>query len=379
MSLYAIKEGKKLRCGYTTGSCAAAAAKAAALLALGQDAVPAVQLQTPRGEVLTIDIVSCQRFPRQGRCTVRKDAGDDPDITDGVQVAAHVSLTSGGIVIAGGPGIGRVTKPGLSCPVGEWAINPVPRQMIRTAVEDIARQCGYTGGFAVTISIPGGEELARKTFNPRLGIEGGLSVLGTTGIVEPMSERALVETIHREMDSRRAAGEKHILAFFGNYGVDFSRDVLQIDTEKRVTISNYVGEALDYGAYCGFSDLLLIGHAGKLIKVAQGIMNTHSRYADGRTSFLALAAMLHGASPAVGQAVYDSVTTDEALRIIQDEGLLEPVMALACRKIAYYMEQRVHGALRTGALLFSNVYGVLGYAGAAGELLTLHRQRSESL
>ena len=375
MDLFSVTGGKKLRCGYTTGSCAAAAAKAAARMALTGEAVAAVSITTPQGVVLTLEIHDSAVHPGRARCAVVKDGGDDPDITNCLFVYTDVVLTDQGIDIRGGEGIGTVTKAGLACPVGEWAINPVPRRMICRALEDVKTACGYGGGFAVTISIPGGEAVAKKTFNPRLGIVGGLSILGTTGIVEPMSEKALVDTIRLEMDARKAAGDRHLLAFFGNYGVDFSRGRLGVDVSKRVTISNYVGELLDYGLYCGFEDILLIGHLGKLVKVAQGIMNTHSAYADGRTSFLSLAAMLCGASRRTGQAVYDAVTTDEAVRILTQEGLREAVMAFTCQKIEYYMEQRVHGEVQTGAVIFSNAYGVLGCTSRARKLLLHHTTR----
>ena len=375
MDTFAVKGGQKLRCGYTTGSCAAAAAKAAAVMALTQTVISSADVTTPRGAVLKLNIEKQDIAPGRASCAVRKDSGDDPDITDGILVYAAVRLTGGETEIVGGEGIGKVTKPGLACPVGSWAINPAPRRMIEAALAEVRRHFGYGGGFGVELSIPGGRELAQKTFNPRLGIEGGLSILGTTGIVDPMSEDALVKTIHAEMESRKAAGCTHILAFFGNYGVDFSRDRLHLDVSDRITISNYVGEMLDYAAYCRFSDVLLVGHIGKLVKLAQGIMNTHSKYGDGRTSFLALAAMLSGASPRVGQAVYDCVTTDEALRILQEQGLLSPVMELTCQKIDNYMAQRVRGKVRTGAILFSHTYGVLGYTSEARKLARFHMQR----
>ena len=374
MDLFTIKDGKKLRCGYTTGSCAAAAAKAAAVMVLTGKRVDAVALTTPKGEVLHLQPEEISFGPGTVTCAIRKESGDDPDITDGILVFATVEKIEQGYVISGGPGIGKVTKPGLACAVGEWAINPVPRRMIEEALQAAAKACGYDGGLKLTLSIPGGEILAQKTFNPRLGIVGGLSVLGTSGIVDPMSEQALVDTIHTEMDSRRAAGKTHLLAFFGNYGVDFSRDTLGIDVSQRVTISNYVGEMLDYAVYKDFSDVLLIGHIGKLIKVAQGIMNTHYRYADGRTTLLALEAVFAGASRELAHQIYDSLTTDEAVRLLDEAHLLTPVMEAVCQKIEHYMEARTHGAIRTGAVVFSNVYGVLGYTSQAKDLLAVHQK-----
>lgn len=376
MESYEVVQGKKLRQGYTTGSCAAAATKAAARMLLGRVAVPVVQLTTPRGLVLDLEPEDVHVTANAATCAIRKDSGDDPDITDGVRIYATVEKTACGWELAAGPGVGTVTKEGLACAKGGPAINPVPQRMIRAAAESEAAAAGYTGGLKVTISIPGGDVLAAKTFNPRLGIEGGLSILGTSGIVDPMSEKALVDTIKTEMKARRANGDTHLLAFFGNYGVDFGRDTLHLDVERRVTCSNYVGDMLDYAVYCGFTDVLLIGHAGKLIKLALGIMNTHSRYADGRTEFMALQAVFAGASVEMAKRIYASRTTDEAIAILKEAQVLEPVMQAATERIEYYMEQRVHGELRCGAILFSNTYGVLGETSHVPELIRAQKEQN---
>lgn len=376
MESYEVVQGKKLRQGYTTGSCAAAATKAAARMLLGRVAVPVVQLTTPRGLVLDLEPEDVHVTAHAATCAIRKDSGDDPDITDGVRIYATVEKTASGWELAAGPGVGTVTKDGLACAKGGPAINPVPQRMIRAAAESEAAAAGYTGGLKVTISIPGGDVLAAKTFNPRLGIEGGLSILGTSGIVDPMSEKALVDTIKTEMKARRANGDTHLLAFFGNYGVDFGRDTLHLDVERRVTCSNYVGDMLDYAVYCGFTDVLLIGHAGKLIKLALGIMNTHSRYADGRTEFMALQAVFAGASVETAKRIYASRTTDEAIAILKEAQVLEPVMQAATERIEYYMEQRVHGELRCGAILFSNTYGVLGETSHVPELIRAQKEQN---
>lgn len=375
-TIYTIKDGKKMRCGYTTGSCAAAAAKAAAQALLTGEAPPEVQLITPKGITLQLKTLNWQFQNGRVSCAIQKDSGDDPDITDGMLVVASVEKIAQGIELCGGPGVGKVTKPGLACQIGDWAINPVPRRMITEAVTDVCRKQQYSSGLKVTISLPDGERLAKKTFNPRLGIVGGLSILGTSGIVDPMSEEALVATIRTEMDSRYAAGERHLLTFFGNYGVDFSREVLNVDVAPRVTISNYVGAMLDYAVYKGFQDVLLIGHLGKLVKVGQGIMNTHSRYADGRTTLLALLAVFAGADAQAAQAIYDSITTDEAVQKLSELKILQPVMQELCQKIEYYLTQRTHGELTCGAVIFSNTYGVLGYTSKAKSLLALHQTKN---
>lgn len=392
-----VSQGKLMRRGYTTGSCAAAASKAASVMLLSGEETDSIKLDTPKGITLTLDVLDILRGPGFARCAIRKDSGDDPDDTNGTLIYATVSSLHAGIPeeelvmqprtasveqlddrveIWGGIGVGKVTKPGLSCKVGGPAINPVPRKMITQEVLAAMKQYGYEKPLRVVISIPDGTAIAPKTFNPRLGIEGGISVLGTSGIVEPMSDRALIDTMYTEMDSRKANGYKDLLVFFGNYGADFTRDEMKIDISTAVTCSNFVGELLDYAVLQGFESVLIIGHSGKLIKLAQGVMNTHSKYADCRSEFLALQAMFHGASPAVGKEIYQALTTDEMTKILKREGLFEAVMEEAARKIDFYMQKRVHGKLKTGAILFSNVYGILGETAGAEELLKLHQNNA---
>ncbi len=373
MEEYQFSQGKNLRCGYTTGSCATAAAKAAAMMLLHKESINTVKIDTPKGVILELEPLEIENTESYSSCAIRKDAGDDPDDTHGVLVFAKVEKSpEAGIELCGGVGVGVVTKPGLACAVGGPAINPVPRKMILQAVEEAAQSAGYKGGLKVTISIPAGVEIAKKTFNPRLGIVGGLSVLGTSGIVEPMSERALIETMYVELNAQKAKGNKHLLVFFGNYGEDFTRDVLKLNLEDSVTCSNFVGELLDYAVFCGFESLLLIGHSGKLVKLAQGVMNTHSKYADCRTEFMAMQAMFHGASPAVGQEIYKCLTTDEVVKVLRRENLFDKIIPEVTKKIDFYMQHRVHGKIKTAALMFSNVYGVLGKTEYADELIKLH-------
>ena len=379
MEEYQFSQGKNLRCGYTTGSCATAAAKAAATMLLAGERVAAVRIDTPKGVVLELEPLEVELAEQYVSCAIRKDSGDDPDDTNGVLVFAKVEkVAEPGVHIEGGVGVGRVTKPGLACAVGGPAINPTPRRMITAEVGSVMEQAGYSEGLLVTISIPEGVEIAKKTFNPRLGIIGGLSVLGTSGIVEPMSEKALIETMYVEMRAQKARGNKHLLVFFGNYGEDFTRDVMQLDLEGAVTCSNFVGELLDYAVFLGFETLLLIGHSGKLVKLAQGVMNTHSKYADCRTELFALEAMFHGASIEVGQEIYHCLTTDEVTKILKREQIFEPVMDKVTEKIDFYMQHRVHGKIKTAAFMFSNVYGILGKTKAADELIQLHKQKESN-
>lgn len=379
MEEYQFSQGKNLRCGYTTGSCATAAAKAAATMLLAGERVATVRIDTPKGVVLELEPLEVELAEQYVSCAIRKDSGDDPDDTNGVLVFAKVEkVAEPGVHIEGGVGVGRVTKPGLACAVGGPAINPTPRRMITAEVGSVMEQAGYSEGLLVTISIPEGVEIAKKTFNPRLGIIGGLSVLGTSGIVEPMSEKALIETMYVEMRAQKARGNKHLLVFFGNYGEDFTRDVMQLDLEGAVTCSNFVGELLDYAVFLGFETLLIIGHSGKLVKLAQGVMNTHSKYADCRTELFALEAMFHGASIEVGQEIYHCLTTDEVTKILKREQIFEPVMDKVTEKIDFYMQHRVHGKIKTAAFMFSNVYGILGKTKAADELIQLHKQKESN-
>ena len=389
-----VSQGKLMRRGYTTGSCAAAASKAAAVMLLSGEETDSIRLDTPKGISLTLDVLDILRGPGFVRCAIRKDSGDDPDDTNGTLIYATVSDKNSKIPgeepvmqpqtpsveqldekveIWGGIGVGKVTKPGLACKVGGPAINPVPRKMITQEVLAAMDRYGFEGTLRVVISIPDGAAIAPKTFNPRLGIEGGISVLGTSGIVEPMSDRALIDTMYTEMNSRKAAGCKDLLVFFGNYGADFTRDEMKIDISTAVTCSNFVGELLDYAVLKGFESVLIIGHSGKLIKLAQGVMNTHSKYADCRSEFLALQALFHGAAPEVGKEIYQALTTDEMTKILKREGLFETVMEEAVKKIDFYMQKRVHGKVKTGAILFSNVYGLLGKTANADQLLKLHQ------
>ena len=271
MEEYVIKDGKKLRLGYTTGSCAAAAAKAAAWMLLTGHEKRTIDLLTPKGVALTLDVLEITRTPDTVSCAIRKDSGDDPDVTHDTLVFAAVQRTeTPGVTIDGGAGVGRVTKRGLDQPVGAAAINSVPRRMIRENVEEVMRLCDYRGGLAVMISVPEGEALAKKTFNPRLGIVGGISILGTTGIVEPMSEQALVDTIHVELRQRRANGADYVLLTPGNYGADFIRASIGLDPRTAVLTSNFIGDALEHCRALGFRGALLVGHIGKLVKLAGG-------------------------------------------------------------------------------------------------------------
>jgi len=379
MDSFITKDGKRLRRGYTTGSCAAAASKAAALMLLTGRELETVWLMTPRGIGLTLAVAGTARGEDFVSCGIVKDSGDDPDVTNGMTVYARVEKIPEphAVLIDGGEGIGRVTKPGLDQPVGAAAINSTPRRMITEALLEVMEDCGYHGGLSVVISAPAGAELAKKTFNPRLGIVGGLSILGTTGIVEPMSDEAVVETIRTELSMRAADGRKSVLFVPGNYGADYVRGELSIDPETAVTVSNFIGDAFSLAAEAGFSSALLVGHIGKLIKVAGGIFNTHSRYGDCRAEIFAAHAGMCGASAEAVRRIMDSAMTDDMLSILEEDGLRGPVMDSVMERMEFHLaHQKTVGTMRTGAVTFSNVYGILGRTPSADEILEEIRKES---
>lgn len=364
---YVVVNNKKLRRGHTTGTCAAAATKAATEALLTGKEVPMVRINTPKGIVLDLPVEDMQFGDGFVSCAVRKDGGDDIDATHGTLVYSKVSKAAEGINIDGGFGVGRVTRKGLDQPPGNAAINRVPRSMIKEAVEDVRFSSDYKGGFDIVISVPKGEEIAVKTFNPRLGIEGGISILGTSGIVEPMSEKALVDTIKVEMNMR-SQGNRVLLVVPGNYGKEFSQSIPGVDPEKAVKCSNFIGEMLDYA--CDLKrDIVLVGNLGKLVKLAGGIMNTHSRNADARMEILAANAAVAGATLPLVQRIMDCISTDDALDVINEENLIPDVSKLLIEKIEYHMNHRTEGNIRTAAVLFSSVYGLLGKTSLADEML----------
>ena len=344
---------KLLRCGYTTGSCASAAAKAAALALLTGETPSSVSISTPMGKVLTLDTLLIAHDKDFAKFAVRKDSGDDPDITNGILVCAELRRADEGIAIFGGEGVGTVTKPGLDRPVGDAAINTVPRRMIESELTTVLDLLGENGGLSVTVSIPDGAELAKKTFNPRLGIEGGLSVLGTSGIVEPMSERALIDSIRLELSQLAARHETSLILTPGNYGEDFCCGALGLDTHP-VKCSNFIGDTIDAAVELGFKRLLLVGHIGKLSKLGIGLMNTHSKNGDGRMETLAACALEAGASAALSREILTCVSADAALEKLFSAKLLENTMSALSERIKYYLNLRVPEGVDIDFVCFTN-------------------------
>ena len=371
-----VRSGQKLlRCGYTTGTCAALGAAGAARLLLTGREPETVALRTPKGIVVEVAPLWCRSTDTGAACAIRKDGGDDVDVTTGLPVIADITLlpdAPGQVTIDGGPGVGRVTKPGLDQPVGQAAINHVPRRMITDALHAEAEAAGYDGGFDVMISIEGGEEAAKRTFNPHIGVEGGLSVLGTSGIVEPMSQQAILDTIQLEMNqvALRAGSPRRLILAPGNYGLDYLHERYpEFHAVPVVKTSNFIGDTLDMAAAARFEEVLLVGHVGKLVKVAGGIMNTHSHTADCRTELFCTHAALCGASREVCAALMNAATTDACLELLDSAGLRAPVLESLLRAVQLHLDRRACGAFRVGAVLFSNQHGPLGATDTAAQLL----------
>lgn len=371
----------KLRSGFTTGSCAAAAAKAACYMLLTGNRKENISIGTPKGLVFDAEILDISRTEASVKCAVRKDGGDDPDVTTGALVYAEVRYDpderteDNKIRILGGEGVGRITRPGLDQPVGEAAINSVPRAMITREVGEVCGLYDYAGGLTVTISVPGGEKIAEHTFNPRLGIEGGISIIGTSGVVEPMSEQAILDTIRVELQQKKAEG--HSVAFVspGNYGLDFMRETYGMDLDRSVKCSNYIGDTIDMVIETGFSGMLLTGHAGKLVKVAGGIMNTHSKMADCRMEITAAAAAREGAGTDLILSILGCVTTEEAFALLNEAGLLERVSSRIMMGILYYLNRRAAGRLHIECIMYNKENGILAASDGAEEMIKEHREQ----
>ena len=423
MDTFVYKDHKKLRCGYTTGTCAALAAQGAVRFLLTGSWKETEEIMTPKGIPVCVPLEEKTSGADWAECAVRKDAGDDYDVTNGILVYAraefvkdknfyqkvqmsHLESSESGaagekenpglrledgsqqekekpdqqnaessetlIEIDGGIGIGRVTKPGLDQPVGAAAINSVPRKMIRDAVYALLEESGEFLPVSITISVPAGVEAAKKTFNPVLGIEGGISVLGTSGIVEPMSEEALVETIRTHLNVLRAEGRKWVIAVPGNMGAGFLKGYLTEQNKTSVgsmeafmnslvTMSNFVGRTIDITAELGFSGIMIAGHMGKLVKIGNGIMNTHSREADGRMDTMLSCALSAGTEDLeLLRKIQGSNTTDEVMDHIKQAGILDDTIKVFLKRAAWHLAHRSRAEVKTGMIVFGTKGEYLG-------------------
>lgn len=440
MDRFVRKNQKELRCGLTTGTCAAACARAAMLNLLTGQVPEMVNITLPGGDTVSLKVqkensdqfLSVSLESEVSQISVKtdnnqssnepsedsekvvkdfhssglnqngyirrisgrycsefftvKDSGDDPDVTNGTEIHVRIEEIAleevpqhafscegdSGLFLTGGKGVGVVTKPGLHQNIGESAINPVPGEMIFGAVKDVIEATGnedHRETFLITVIVPDGEELAKKTFNPMLGIEGGISILGTTGIVEPMSEASIVATIETEIRQKLAlseASESGLIAVPGNYGKRYAEE-LGFDPGRCVTVSNYIGEAIDLAISYGCGSFLLIGNVGKLVKLAAGIMNTHSKVADGRWEIFAAHLALCGGTTAQVRAMREAATTEEMLTRLEEMGLREKVMASIMKEVEFQMEHRIKGKMEFGVIVYSERFGMVGQCGEAAK------------
>ena len=364
---------KGMKKGFTTGTAAALAAQGAAILLLSGICSDELSVLTPAGIRVSVRHEGCRTLSDgEAECTVRKMAGDDADVTDGIRITAHVRLTQKpGILIDGGEGIGRVTKPGLDQPVGAAAINRVPRKMIRDVLREAAKREYYTGGFSVIIEAQDGQKRAENTMNGMLGITGGISILGTGGIVEPMSRQALVDTIRVDIRQKAALGHDRLILVPGKYGTDFVKSAGLTSSGVPVAImSNFVGEALDIAGEEGFSQVLLAGHVGKLVKLEASIMNTHSGCADGRREIFVACAAMAGAPYPCLEKLWDCATTDACISVLEEYSILRETKERILCQIQRNLDKRTGGKMQAGALLFYGKGRMFGVTETGGRLLS---------
>ena len=393
------------RFGFTTGSCSAAAAKAATYMLLTGKIKNETYITTPKGVIFHACIVDITRTEDAVSCAVVKDGGDDPDITTGAHICATVSIVSdrergygeavekvasdakntkvsseNRIIIEGGEGVGVVTKPGLDQPVGNAAINSIPRKMIVTEVAEVMDVCDFKGILRVIITVPEGRELAKKTFNPRLGIVDGISILGTSGIVEPMSSEALVATIQTELNQKKALGWEYVPISPGNYGLEFMKREYDFDLDVSVKCSNFVGDTFEMVKNAGFKGVLFTGHIGKLVKIAGGMMNTHSKYGDNRMQVIAECARRCGVGDEIIAQIYDSVATEDAVdildRVINRElNIRNEVMNMILEGVLINIRNVVGDTIQVDCMMYSNKHGLLAKSDGVERMLEIVKKQ----
>lgn len=365
---YTYVGGKKLKNGITTGTCATAATKGALMYLVSGQAVELVELSLPNGQIVEVLIESTEVNGEKITCAVRKDAGDDPDVTNGILICSTVRKNGEQeIRLLGGHGVGQVTKSGLPVPQGQPAINPVPRRMLMEVCESYQEQ---VGGVDVTISVPEGERIAKRTLNSKLGILGGISILGTTGIVKPMSEEAFKDSLRVELEMYVKRGHKKLLLVPGNYGEDFCEELYNGQIPfPLIKISNFFGYILEHCERLGVEEIIVVGDLGKLIKVSGGIFHTHSRMADCRMELMTAYGALLGASRELLVKIMEAPTTVAVIELLEgEEGFpLKAFYQMIVDKVTERMTSYCHDEVKISTILFSRDKGELGRCMYKGE------------
>lgn len=382
MEEYVYIDGKKYRRGYTTGSCATAASKAATHMLLTKNKIEKVNIDTPKGIPLSLDVHNIELNEEYVICSIEKDGGDDIDATHKMHIYAKAELVDRtndkDIIVDGGIGVGIVTKKGLSVEVGRPAINPVPMRMINTEVrkvigEDFSSNIGKEKSLKLTISAPQGVEIAKKTFNPRLGIVGGISILGTSGIVEPMSDEGWKKSLSIEMEMKKAQGLDKIILVPGNHGEEFIKDKLKLDMKYVVRTSNFIGYVLKEAQRIGYKKILMAGHIGKYIKISAGIFNTHSKVADARSEILISNLAMMGAPFEFLKKIESCVTAEGAVEIINDSEYTD-FYDLISNKCKYKIDQYLLDEdIDVGVMMFTMDKTLLGKSNNADQLVEVFR------
>jgi cobalt-precorrin-5B (C1)-methyltransferase len=382
MEEYVYIDGKKYRRGYTTGSCAAGAAKAATYMLLTKKRIDNINIDTPKGIPLTLKIENINICDDYIECSIEKDGGDDIDATHTMHIYARAELVKRqgkeNILVCGGEGIGVVTRKGLSVEVGKHAINPVPMKMINNEVSkvigsDTSDTLGNDTVLKITIFAPRGQEISKKTFNPRLGIVGGISILGTTGIVEPMSDEGWKKSLSIELKMKRVQGLDKIILVPGNHGEQFIRENLNLDMKYVIRTSNFIGYMLKEAQRMGYKKILMVGHIGKFIKLSAGIFNTHSKIADARSEILVSNLALMKAPYEFLEKISECLTAEEAVEIIDNSDYKE-FYDLVSNKCKFKVKQYLgDDEIDVEIMMFSMDKTLLGQSDNADSLVEVFR------
>lgn len=369
MEEYVYIDGKKYRRGYTTGSCATGAAKAASYMLLTKKVIKTINIDTPKGIPLTLKLENIEIKENYAQCSVKKDGGDDIDATHNLDIYARVEfIDSNEILITGGTGVGVITKKGLGVGVGEAAINKTPRIMINNEVRKVI---GEDKGVKVTIFVPDGDAIAQKTFNPRLGIIGGISIIGTTGIVEPMSDEGWKKSLSIELEMKKAQGLDKIILVPGNHGEMFIKEKLGIDMKYVVRTSNFIGYMLKEAQRIGFKQILMAGHLGKYVKIAGGIFNTHSKVADARNEILIANLALMNAPFELIKSTNECLTTEEFIDVLETDEYREykEIYNILSQKCKERVDTHINDEeINVEVMIFSMNKELLGQSKKAGDL-----------